>query len=179
MDIDNPQHPPQTVVNTLVEYVNKVLCLDNYLNSDCIEDACRLKQVVIALVNNYQLHPFLTIFGHSSSCASPNCTKSCRMFKRIRSHIQHGVASTHVTVTEPHEHVCAIMHVYGQLFMMHVDVCVKDVCGIHSCKDTKKMREEQGHQVLPNTFAQKELTLKNAISVMPDDIVSGLDDLTI
>jgi len=43
----------------------------------------------------------------------------------------------------------------------------------------KKIREEQGLKVLSETFAQKELALKNAIAVIPDDIVSGLDDLTI
>lgn len=174
----NPQHP-QTIVDALVAYVDKILCLDNYLNSDCIEDACRLKQVVIALVKNCQLYPFLTIFGHSVSCTSSNCNTSCRMFRRIRSHIQHRVASTHVIVTEPHEHVCAIIHVYGQLLRIHVDTCVSDVCGMHNCKDMKKMREEQGLKVLSETFAQKELALKNAIAVIPDDIVSGLDDLTI
>lgn len=169
MVIYTPQHP-QTVVDNLVEYVDKILCLDNYLNANCIEDACRLKQVVIALVKNCQLHPFLTIFGHAVSCTLPNCSTSCRMFRRIRSHIQHGVSTQAVTVTEPQQHVCAVIHVYGQLLRMHVDTCVKDFCGMHSCKDMKKMRKEQGHKVLPETFAQKELTLKSSIAVIPDDI---------
>lgn len=176
MVINTPQYP-QTVVDALVEYVDKILCLDSHLSSECIEDACRLKHVVIALIKNCQLHPFLTIFGHSVSCASPNCYTSCRMFRRIRSHIQKGVAAQSVTVTEPHEHVCAVMHVYGQLLRMHVDTCVSDACGMHSCKDMKKMREEQGYEVLPKTFAQKELALKDSIAVMPDDIVSGIDNL--
>lgn len=165
MVIYTPQHP-QTVVDTLVEYVDKILCLENYLNSDCIEDACRLKTVVIALVKNCQLHPFLTIFGHFVSCTSPACTASCRMFKRIRFHIQKGVAAK-VSVTEPHEHICAVMHVYGQLLRMHVDTCVSDACGMHSCKDMKKMRDEQGYKVLPETFAQKELALKSSIASYP------------
>jgi len=164
---------PQTVD---AQYVDKILCLDSYLNSECIEDACVLKHVVIALVKNCQLHPFLTIFGHSVSCTSPSWFTSCRVFRCIRSHVQKGVAAT---VTEPyHEHVCAVMHVYGQLLRMHVDTCVSDACGMHSCKDMKKMREEQGYEVLPKTFAQEELALKDSIAVMPDDdIVSGLDNL--
>jgi len=47
----------------------------------------------------------------------------------------------------------------------------------------KKMREEQGHKVLPETFDQKELMLKNmlknSIAIIPDDIVSGINDLTL
>lgn len=170
---------PQTIVGKIVEYVEKILCLENYLNSDCIEDACRLKQVVIALVKNCQLHPFLTIFGHSVSCTLPDCSTYCRMFRRIRSHIQRGIGAQAVTVTEPQQHVCAVVHVFGQLLRMHVDTCVKDFCGMHSCKDMKKMREEQGHKILPETFAQKELMLKNSIAIIPDDIVSGIDDLTL
>lgn len=177
MVIYTPQQHPQTIVDTITEYVDKILCFDNYLNSECIEDACRLKQIVIALVKNCQLHPFLTIFGHSVSCTLPNCTTFCRMFRRIRSHIQKGVSAQ--VATEPHEHVCAVMHVYGHLLRMHVDTCVSDVCGMHSCKDIKKMREKQGHKVLQETFAQKELTFKGTIAVIPDDIVSGLDDLTL
>lgn len=165
-----------TPLSKIVEYVEEILCLDNYLNAVCIEDACRLKQVVIALVKNCQLHPFLTIFGHSVSCTLPDCSTSCRMFRCIRAHI---VSAQAVTVTEPQQHVCAVIHVYGQLLRMHVDTCVKDFCDMHSCKDMKKMREEQGHRVLPETFAQKELTLKNSIAVIPDDIISGLDDLTL
>ena len=138
MVIYTHQHP-QTVIDSLVEYVDKILCFDNYLNSECIENAYRLKQVVLALVKNCQLHPFLTIFGHSVSCTTPDCTTSCRMFRSIRSHIQKGVSAQVVTVTEPHQHVCAIMHVYGQLLRM--GTCVS--------------------------------------AVMPDDIVSGLDHLTL
>ena len=143
-------YTPQTIVDTLVEYVDKILCLDNYLHSKCIEDACRLKQVVIAFVKNCQLHPFLTIFGHSVSCTSPDCSASCHIFRRIRSYIQNGVASS--IVTESHEHICAIMHVYGQLIRMHVDTCVSDVCGMHSCKDmkSKDTRSSQRHLLKRN-----------------------------
>lgn len=158
---------PQTVVDSILEYVDKVLCIDNYLNSKCIEDACRLKHVVLALVKNCQLHPLLIIFGHSVSCTSLDCTTSCRMFKRIRNHIHKSVAVKSF-VTE--QHICAVMQVYGQLLRMHVDTCLSDVCGMHSCKDMKKMREKKGHKVLPETFAQKELALKDSIAVMPVEL---------
>jgi|APSaa5957512622_1039677.scaffolds.fasta_scaffold07499_6 hypothetical protein len=153
------QHP-QTILDSIVQFVDIVLCFDNHLNSECIEDARRLKSVVISLLKKCNLHPFLTTVGHSVSCISPDCTPSCRMFKRVRSHIQ---------VTEPREHVCAIMHIYGQLLRMHVDTCVKDFCGMHSCKDMKKIREEQGRMVLPETFAQKEYALRCSIAAMPQE----------
>lgn len=160
--------PQQTTVDALVDYIDKILCLERYLDSECVENACFLKQIVLALVKNCQLHSLLTIFGHSASCTSPNYTKFCGMFRLIRSHIEK-------VTTEPHQHICAIMHVYGQLLRMHVDTCVSDACGMNSCKDIKKMREEQGLKILPNTFAQKELALKDAIAV--PDIVSRIEDL--
>ena len=136
---------PQTTA--LVDDIAKILCLARYLNSECFENACFLKQIVLVFAKNCQLHSLLTIFAHSASCTLPNCTKFCGAFRLIRFHV----------TAEPDQHICAIMHVYGQLLRMHVDTCVSDACGMNSCKDIKKMREEQGLKVLPETLAQKEL----------------------
>lgn len=46
---------------------------------------------------------------------------------------------------------------------MHVDTCVDDVCGINSCKDIKKMRDDKGLKTLPQNFNQREMTLNNQL----------------
>jgi hypothetical protein len=40
---------------------------------------------------------------------------------------------------------------------------------MHSCKDIRKMREEQGHKTLPANFKEKEIILRNSVATMPDD----------
>ena len=151
--------------------IDKVLSLDNYLSSDCIEDAAKLKHITVTISKSCQLHPFLVMFGHSSSCSAPDCTTSCRMFRRTRYHIKKGTRTHAVTDTSPASptHVCAVMHIYGQLLRMHVDTCVSDACGMHSCKDIRKMREEQGHKTLPANFKEKEIILRNSVATISDD----------
>jgi len=169
---------PNQVLDKLVSYIEEVLCLDDYTSTTCIEDASKLKQIVITILKNCQLHPLLVLFGHSVSCVDVNCTSTCRMFRRIRSHAQYGVGS-HIDATNDDKHVCGITHVYSQLLRMHVDTCVMTFCGMHSCKDLKKMREDKGYQVLPITYAQKELTLKTNISMIPIDLVNEINNLTL
>jgi len=173
-------------IDKVVENVDKILCLDNYINSECIEKARRLKQVVIGLIKICQLHPFLTIFAHSSSCTSSNCGKLCHIFRYMRYHIQHGV-SAHISTSTSTEHTCAIINIYGQILRMHVDTCVEDMCGIPSCKDIKKIREEKGHRVLPINFKRNELILRNSVIldvihpnvISPDDVINGIAALTL
>lgn len=171
-------------ITKVVENVETILCLDNYSNSECFEKACQLKRFVIGLIKICQLHPFLTIFAHSSSCVSSNCVKLCHIFRSIRHHIKQGVSAHISTTKQDHEHICAVIHVYGQILRMHVDTCVEIVCGIHSCKDMKRMRQESGHRVLPINFKRIELLCKkyhpDAIQqeMQPiDTVINGITDL--
>jgi len=142
-------------VDTIVNHVGKVLSLGDYTHCECIEEAHKLRTVALVLVKKCQFHPFLKVFAHSASCTDPSCTTWCRMFRYIRTHIQNN--------TQLMEHECALIHLYGQLMRMHVDTCVDDVCGINSCKDIKKMRDDKGLKTLPQNFNQKEMTLNNQL----------------
>lgn len=135
-------------------YIVRILSVEEYKTFECYSDAKRLANVSIVMTKSLQLGNFLSMFSHSVSCRNANCSTSCRMLRRVRSHVINGT------------HSCALMHVYGQLLRLHVDTCHQEdgLCGMKSCKGMRDMRKAQGNQVLPPFFRENELLIAKTMS---------------
>ena len=151
--IRNPDVNYLDLLKKLQSYVASIVSLELYKDFPCYSDALRLANVTIVMTKSLQLGKLLMMFAHSVSCDKKVCTTSCRMFKRVRSHVSCA------------DHSCAMMHVYGQLLRMHVDTCQEPSgkCGMTSCKSMRDMRAAQGNRVLPADFLTKEKVIAQVL----------------
>jgi len=113
---------------------------------DCAGAARRLTQVASWMRDNGHTGAMLRDFAHSDSCNVPACSPFCRMFRRVRRHVQGA------------QHPCMLLRTYAVLLRLHVHSCNDEECGLRACPTlrNRQLGQNPNHQQQISTDQQED-----------------------
>ncbi|CAL4133236.1 unnamed protein product [Meganyctiphanes norvegica] len=113
----------------------------DHTENNCLGASRRLTQVMNWMRDNGHEGFMLRHFAHSDSCDDPTCTPFCRMFRRVRRHVQGA------------QHQCMLLRTYAVLLRLHVHSCTAEACGMRACptlRNRHQLQNANGQQQVPN-----------------------------